>query len=68
MAVLEWLPSAIISKTYKETDRTVDKKEIDYMKMPKRFAKSSGIDCKKLQEERDRNWFEKRNAMVTRGF
>ena len=55
MAALEWLPSAIISKTYKETDRTMDKKEIDYMKMAKRFAKSSGIDCKKLQEERDRN-------------
>ena len=68
MAALEWLPSAIISKTYKETDRTMDKKEIDYMKMAKRFAKSSGIDCKKLQEERDRNWFEKRNGMATRGF
>lgn len=35
----------------------MDKKEIDYMKMAKRFAKSVGIDCKKLQEERDRNWF-----------
>lgn len=46
----------------------MDKKEIDYTKMAKQFAKSSGIDCKKLQEERDRNWFEKRNGIVTRGF
>lgn len=44
------------------------KKEIDYTKMAKRFAKLSGIDCKKLQEERDRNWFEKRKRVMTRGF
>jgi hypothetical protein len=50
----------------------MDKKEIDYTKMAKRFAKSSGIDCKKLKEEarpklvRETQW-DSNSRILTKG-